>query len=101
MMEVRAGPKPLVPLLRVILGKLAIDISEASDLEVGLRLVGRADERQIASLGQDHDQVASRLDVGQAVGDAHHRLATVGHLDEAASPRDRGSCLGGMCELEG
>ena len=23
------------------------------------------------------------------------------HLDEAASPRDRGSCLGGMCELEG
>ena len=44
-----------------------------------LQRLGRfADEGQPAARGQDDDQVTGPLDVGQAVGDAHHRLAGVG-----------------------
>ena len=65
-----------------MLGQSSVDVAEPGDLEILLRLFGRADERQPAPFRQDHDQVAGRLDVGQAVRDADDRLAAVGHLAE-------------------
>ncbi len=78
----RAGPEPNLPGGRVELGQSLVDVAEPRDLEVLLRLVGRAEKRQPAPFRQDHDQVAARLDVGQAVRDADDRLAAVGHLAE-------------------
>ena len=58
-------------------GQAVVDVAQAVDAEV-LQGLGRlADEGQFAAGGEDDDQVAGALDVGQAVGDAHHRLAGV------------------------
>ena len=63
-----------------MLGEQSVDVAEPGDLEIRLRLVGRAEERQPAPFGEDHDQRAGGFDVGQAVRDADDRLAAVGHL---------------------
>ncbi len=73
-------PEPIVPLVRRLFRELLVHIAQSGNLEVRFRFVGRPDEGEPASFGQDHDQVTGCLDVGQAVCNADHRFAAVRHF---------------------
>src|SRR4051812_5460779 len=70
-----AFPERALPVLRRVLRQPLVDVAQSLDLEIieGLRRL--AHEGELASRGQDHDQVTGPLDVRQAVRDADNGLA--------------------------
>jgi len=83
--DLLAVAEALLPLARVLLLELAIELDHVVDAEVAPRLPRRSVEGE-SSVHQQHDRVA-QVDVVERVGDQDHRLALVGELSEEQHQR--------------